>query len=238
MAETVGELADTAAPLLAMAGLNSSVLKQALGLNNGSFKPSNEQELKNFMSSDEELIAETRGGNRASFQELVEKYQRRMYSVAYGILGNREDALDAVQEAFIKAYRSLPEFKGQSTFYTWLYRITVNAAIDLARKAQRHEEVEFREEIEVVEEKGDYPVAAQSENPSERLMRKELGELIEKAIALLPVEQRTAVVLREIEGLSYREIAGIMKCSEGTVMSRLHYGRKKLQELLEPHLER
>jgi RNA polymerase sigma-70 factor (ECF subfamily) len=189
------------------------------------------------MPSDEELLSDSRGGDRASFQELVEKYQRRMYAVAYGILGNREDALDAVQEAFIKAYRSLPDFKGKSSIYTWLYRITVNAAIDLARKTGRHEEVEFREEIDVEVEKGEYPVAASSENPVERLMRKELGEMIERAILSLPMDQRTAVVLREIEGLSYKEIAKIMETSEGTVMSRLHYGRKKLQELLEPYLD-
>jgi RNA polymerase sigma-70 factor (ECF subfamily) len=188
------------------------------------------------MSSDEELVSESRNGRTTAFQELVEKYQRRMYAVAYGILGQREDSLDAVQEAFIKAYRSLNDFKGESSFYTWLYRITVNAAIDLARKAGRHEEIEFREEIDVDEEKGDYPVAPSSSNPAERLMRKELGELIEKAIRSLPVEQRASIVLREIEGLSYKEIADIMKCSEGTVMSRLHYGRKKMQELLEPYL--
>ncbi|RJP73050.1 MAG: sigma-70 family RNA polymerase sigma factor [Candidatus Abyssobacteria bacterium SURF_17] len=189
------------------------------------------------MPSDEELVERIRQGEQAAFQTVVEKYQQRMYAVAYGLLGNREDALDTVQEAFVKAYRSLAKFKGESSLYTWLYRITVNAAIDLERKAGRREEVEFREEIEPDEEKGEYPAAPPSENPVEQLMRKELGGLIEDAIQKLPSEQRTAIVLREIEGLSYKEIAGIMKCSEGTVMSRLHYGRKKLQELLGPHLE-
>jgi RNA polymerase sigma-70 factor (ECF subfamily) len=189
------------------------------------------------MPSDEELIERIRQGEREAYQVLVEKYQQRMYAVAYGLLGNREDALDTVQEAFVKAYRSLAKFKGESSLYTWLYRITVNAAIDLERKAGRREEVEFRDEIEPDEEKGEYPAAPLSESPAERLMRKELGGLIDDAIQKLPSEQRTAIVLREIEGLSYKEIAGIMKCSEGTVMSRLHYGRKKLQELLGPHLE-
>jgi len=189
------------------------------------------------MSSDEELIAQSREGERAAFQELVEKYQRRMYTVAYGILGNREDALDAVQEAFLKAYRSMRDFKGESSFYTWLYRITTNAAIDILRKSGRHEQVEFREEIDLEEEKGEFPVARSSSTPAEQLIQKELGEQIEGAILTLPVEQRTAILLREVEGLSYREIAEIMKCSEGTVMSRLYYGRKKLQELLKPHLQ-
>jgi RNA polymerase sigma-70 factor (ECF subfamily) len=184
------------------------------------------------MPSDEELVQQSRRGDRMAFQALVEKYERRVYAVAYGLLGNREDALDAVQEAFVKVHRSLDRFQGKSSFYTWLYRIAVNAAIDLGRKGSHRQEVEFREEIEPDEERGEYPVAPASEDPSERLMRKELGEIIEDAIGKLPSDQRTAIVLREIEGLSYKEIAGIMGCSEGTVMSRLHYGRKKLQEIL------
>ncbi len=189
------------------------------------------------MPSDGELIEKTRSGDRAAFQTLVERYQRRIYAVAYGLLGNREDALDAVQEAFIKAYRSLDRFKGKSSFYTWLYRITANTAIDLGRKASRRDEIEFREEIEQDEEKGNYPIAPSAEDPASRLMKKELGELIDGAIQELPHEQRTAIVLREIEGLSYREIAEVMRCSQGTVMSRIHYARKKLRELLEPHLD-
>ncbi len=188
------------------------------------------------MSSDLELVRKTRRGDRAAFQELVEKYQQRIYAVAYGLLGNREDALDAVQEAFIMTYKPLDKFKEKSGFYTWLYRIATNAAIDLGRKRGRREEVEFREEIEGDEEKGSYPVGPASENPAEDLMQKELGEMIEDAIEQLPPDQKTAIMLREIEGLSYREIAKIMRCSQGTVMSRLHYGRKKLQELLGPSL--
>jgi RNA polymerase sigma-70 factor (ECF subfamily) len=197
----------------------------------------NSEEPSESMPSDEELIARTRRGDRAAFQGLVEKYQRRIYAVTYGLLGNREDALDAVQDAFIKAYNSLDKFKGRSGFYTWLYRIATNAAIDLGRKTSRRDEIEFREDIEADEEKGSYPVGPAPENPADDLMRKELGELIEDAIGQLPPEQRTAIVLRQIEGLSYREIAKVMKCSQGTVMSRLHYGRKRLQELLGPHLD-
>ena len=209
----------------------------AISLNIGHVLASNVQEPRERMSSDEEVIKQILHGDRAAFQDVVEKYQQRMYAVAYGLLGNREDALDAVQEAFVKAYGSLGRFKGESSLYTWLYRITVNAAVDLGRKKSRREEVEFREEIEPDEEKGTYPVAPASGNPAEQLMTKELGELIENALQELPTEQRTAIVLREIEGLSYKEIATVMRCSEGTVMSRLHYGRKKLQEVLEPHLE-
>ena len=189
------------------------------------------------MLSDTELVARAKRGDRVAFQELVERYQKRIYAVAYGVLGNRESALDAVQETFIKAYRSLAGFKGKSSFYTWLYRITMNAAIDLGRKEVHRHELEFREELEQDEEKGEYPIAPSAGDPAKELMKKELGEVIEDAISQLPSEQRSAIVLREIEGLSYKEIAKVMGCSEGTVMSRLHYGRKHMQELLKPYLE-
>ena len=189
------------------------------------------------MSSDEELVRQSRRGDRVAFQTLVEKYQKRVYAVAYGLLGNREDALDAAQEAFVKAHRSLGRFKGKSSFYTWLYRITVNAAIDLGRKRAQRDEIEFREELEPDEEKGRYPVAPASENPADRLMRKELGEVIEDAIGKLPPDQRTAVMLREIEGLSYKEIADVFMCSLGRVKSRLHEARQKLNAALEAKTE-
>jgi RNA polymerase sigma-70 factor (ECF subfamily) len=189
------------------------------------------------MPSDEELIERTLRGDRSAFQALVERYQQKVYAVTYGVLGNRENALDATQETFIKAYRSLSGFKGKSSFYTWLYRIAFNSAIDLGRKETHREEVEFREELDQAEEKGEFPVAPKTVNPADELMRKELGDIIEDAIQQLPPDQRTAIVLREIEGLSYKEIAKVMKCSEGTVMSRLHYGRKRLQEILEPHVK-
>jgi RNA polymerase sigma-70 factor (ECF subfamily) len=189
------------------------------------------------MLSDKELVVRARGGDRMAFQSLVEKYQKRVYAVTYGLLGNRESALDAVQETFIKAYRSLGSFKGKSSFYTWLYRIAVNASIDLGRKEAHRDEIEFRDELEQDMETGDYPVTPSAEDPAGELMKKELGDAIEKAIGQLPPEQRSAIVLREVEGLSYKEIAETLQCSEGTVMSRLHYGRKRLQEILKPYLE-
>ncbi len=189
------------------------------------------------MLSDEELVVRSRRGDRQAFQTLVEKYQRRIYAVAYGLLGNRESALDAVQETFIKAHRSLARFKGKSSFYTWLYRIAVNSSIDIGRREGHRDELEYRDELEQDEAKGEYPVAPSSEDPAKELMEKELGEMIEDAMRQLPAEQRSAIVLREIEGLSYKEMANVMGCSEGTVMSRLHYGRKRLQEILKPYLD-
>ena len=160
-----------------------------------------------------------------------QRYQSKIFAVAYGVLRHREDAREVSQEAFIKAYRNLPSFRKDSSFYTWLYRITVNLAIDFQRRAHRKRETTF-ESVKLSPDEirgtGPRPVG----NPGLELEDKQLGESIRLAIEQLPADQRTAVILREIQGLSYKEIAQTMGCAEGTVMSRLFYARKKLQELL------
>lgn len=187
-------------------------------------------------TGDAVLIRRAQLGDQAAFREIVERYQHRLYAVAYGVLHNREDALDAVQETFIKMHRSLDNFKSESALFTWLYRICMNAAIDLQRKRARRPTVEFDETIAPDAEDAGADVVPRTANPSRELSNKELGQLIEHAITQLPEAQRRVVVLREIETLSYQEIAEICECSTGTVMSRLHYGRKRLQQILEPYL--
>lgn len=186
-------------------------------------------------ASDAALIAQAQGGDQAAFRTLVERYQHRLYAVAFGVLHHREDALDAVQETLIKMHRALDTFQSQSAFFTWLYRICMNAAIDLQRKRARRPTVEFDEALDPGDVVGG-PVVPNVPNPARALSTQELGERIEAAIAHLPEAQQRVVVLREIESLSYQEIADICECSIGTVMSRLHYGRKRLQQLLEPYL--
>ena len=186
--------------------------------------------------SDIELVKMTLAGDRQAYRQLVEKYQQRIYSIAFGVLHSREDSLDVVQDVLIKAYRKLDKFRGTSSFYTWLYRITVNMAIDCCRKRKRTVEVEYDDQIGTEEEVDRRSLQATSENPAESLERKELNKMVMDAIASLPEEQKTVIILREIEGLAYEEIAKVTGISMGTVMSRLHYGRKKLRDILSPHM--
>jgi len=177
-------------------------------------------------ADDHELVQRTKVGDRSAFEALVRKYQDRAYSVAYQILLHREDALDVAQEAFARAYLSIDRFRQSAGFYTWLYRILVNLAIDHTRARARANPLS-----------SDIPGAVAVErdptgDPGASLETRELRERIARAVASLPIHQRTAVTLREIQGLSYEEIARIMNCSIGTVMSRLYAARQKLKQIL------
>ncbi len=180
-----------------------------------------------------ELIRLAQGGERAAFDVLVERYQKRIYAVAFGMVSDPENALDVTQEAFIKAYQSLSSFVGRSNFYTWLYRITFNSAIDFIRREQRDKSVSYEEGAELgAGSTGGDSLLHRLPSPDSTVRRSELRDAVLKAIETLPEEQRAAILLREVEGLSYKEIADVLKCSKGTVMSRLHYARHKLQKLL------
>ena len=174
---------------------------------------------------DEELVAQVQRGETAAFNILVERYQRRIYALVLGMVHHQEDAWDLAQEIFLKAYRSLKGFKGNAQFYTWLYRIALNHSIDFQRKKKGTPFV--FSEAEMTEKIPDL-----SDPPDVKAMTDELKRKLHQALALLPDDQRTVVILREIDELSYQEIAHIAQCSIGTVMSRLHYGRKKLQAVL------
>lgn len=176
---------------------------------------------------DQELVQRTKRGDRAAFEVLVRRYQDRAYNVAYQVLRHREDALDVAQEAFARAYLSIGRFRGGSGFFTWLYRILVNLAIDQARTRKGKETTISLDDPHAAT--GHRDSAA---DPGASLETKELAEQITGALASLPVHQRTALTLREIEGLSYQEIARVMSCSIGTVMSRLHSARQTLQHIL------
>ncbi len=156
--------------------------------------------------------------------------------VIRGMVRNQEDARDIAQDVFIKAYASLDSFRGQSSFYTWLYRIAVNMTIDFRRKMDRKQESAYDDKREADGAEGAFVPEPGRFSPERALKDKELGHHIMEAVESLPGEQRTAIVLRELEGLSYKEIAEVMGCSQGTVMSRLFYGRKKLQERLKDFL--
>ncbi len=185
---------------------------------------------------DWELVGRSAAGDLDAFDELVTKYQKKVYGIIFGIVHQSEDALDIAQEVFLKVFRQLGRFSGKSSFFTWLYRITVNMAIDHQRRKKRISEVEYDDEIAKEDVTGSAHLLRPELTPEEALSRKELSEIVLEAIELLPEEQRAVLTLREIEGLSYKEIARVLKCSTGTVMSRLHYGRRKLREKLRDYL--
>ncbi len=178
-----------------------------------------------------EMISRCQQGDREALKEIFDKYHKKVYRIAYGVVRHREEALDIVQEVFIKLFRSIKNFKGKSHFYTYLYRMVMNTAIDHARKTGKH----F---ISSLDEEGSFEPSDELEKGPERiLLQKELEERVKWAMDKLPAEQRATLIFRDVEGLSYQEMAEAMGCSIGTVMSRLHYGRKRIQELLKDYVE-
>jgi RNA polymerase sigma-70 factor (ECF subfamily) len=190
-------------------------------------------------SEDGEGVRRCKRGEVDALRRLFEKYQARNYSVAYGIVRNREDALEVSQEAFIKVYRSLKKFRGKSSFSTWLFRITTNQAIDFLRRSRKHRTVEEPDWDRTPHPPGeDHKSVEHVQDPSEALAAKQLGVELERAMGKLSAKQRAVLVLREIEGFSYEEISRTLGCPKGTVMSRLHSARSKLRELMEGYDER
>ncbi len=185
--------------------------------------------------ADIELVTAVQAGDLVAFQGLVEKYQNRIFSMVYGMTRNREDARDIAQDTFVKAYRNLQSFRLESSFYTWLYRIAMNLTIDHSRRVKRRPTGEFDEEVAQRDDAGSVAEPHHIDSPSRALERKELYTHIMDALEHLPADQKQVILLRELEGLSYKEIADLMEIPEGTVMSRLFYARKKMQKLLASH---
>ena len=180
---------------------------------------------------DPELVREAQKGDHRAFEELIRRYSERAYRAAYRVVRDSQAAEDVLQEALIKAYRSLRRFENRSSFYTWLYRITVNLALDRQRRNRRGVNVEWDDEAALqVEPRGVTPAAPDPELASQR---NEIRRLVAEGTQGLPDGQREVLLLREVEGLSYEEIAQTMQISKGTVMSRLHYARRKLVAFLE-----
>ena len=174
-----------------------------------------------------ELVERARKGDRQAFGVLVERYQRRVVGVVLAVVHNPEDAVELAQETFVRAYQNLGKFEERSSFSTWLYRIAVNLAIDWRRHESRH--VTLRGE-EAEAELDRIPSAVG--DSFKEVARGETAEKIRDALDELTPEQRTVILLREVEGLSYDEIAEVLRCPRGTVMSRLFYARGRLRELL------
>ena len=181
--------------------------------------------------SDWELVQKCHSGETGPFQELVARYHQKVFMVILGILNHREDALEVAQETFYKAFRKIRGFRSGSAFYTWLYRIAVNQCIDFQRR-QKRSATELRESMdELPDNRGNI-----GRNPHDALQSREFIDGLFAALDELTPDHKAVIVLRAIEGLSYKDISEILGCSEGTVMSRLHYARKNLEQKLAPFL--
>lgn len=189
---------------------------------------------------DLQLVKAAQAGDRTAFDQLVVRYQDRVVGLAYSLMGcRREEALDAAQEAFLKAYRQLGKFRSEASFFTWLYRIVVNQCCDMRRRlARRARELSLEETREGEESHASLQVVdnGQTDLARRQVLQEELEQIVRSAVESLPDKQRTALLLREVENLSYQEIAKTMNMSTGTVMSRLHYARKMLAEKLASRL--
>lgn len=185
---------------------------------------------------DQALVERAQRGDNAAFSMLVEKYQRKLGRLLSRMIRDQAEVEDVVQESFIKAYRALPNFRGDSAFYTWLYRIGINTAknylVSMGRRPQTLKEVE----IEDVENFEDGDELRSMDTPETAMMTREIAQTVNDTVSALPEELRTAITLREIEGLSYEEIATLMACPIGTVRSRIFRARETIAQKLRPLL--
>jgi RNA polymerase sigma-70 factor (ECF subfamily) len=180
-------------------------------------------------STDEELVARSMGGDLDSFNQLVLRWERPIYALAYRVIGREEDARDVAQETFLRAFRALAGFKGQAKFSSWLYRITLNLCRDWIRRERRAPIAQAPEGVDLIELAS---AAEPSESVEDLVARRELGRAVAKAMAMLPEEQRTAIVLKEYHGLTFQEIADLLDCPLSTVKTRLYQGLTVLRRHL------
>jgi RNA polymerase sigma-70 factor (ECF subfamily) len=181
--------------------------------------------------TDEELVDRSRGGDADSFNQLITRWERPIYALAYRVIGREEDARDVCQEAFLRAYRGLAGFKGEAKFSSWLYRITLNLCRDWIRKQRRAPVSQMPEDTDAMELAAEVgPV----ESIEDLVARRELSAVVARAMTLLPEEQRTAIILKEYQGMTFQEIADLQGCPLSTVKTRLYQGLSVLRR----HLQR
>ena len=180
-------------------------------------------------STDEELVARSIRGDADSFNELILRWERPIYALAYRTIGREEDARDVCQETFLRAFRALPAFRGQAKFSSWIYRIALNLCRDWMRRERRAPTVQAPDDIDLVEL---VSAAEPSESIEDLVARKDMALLVERAMAKLSEEQRTAIVLKEYQGLTFQEIADLLGCPLSTVKTRLYQGLTVLRREL------
>ena len=182
------------------------------------------------------IVQRVQNGEVSAFNQLVQKYRQSLFSIIYNMTGNREDATDIAQEVFIKAFQSIKQFRGQASFYTWLYRIAVNSSITFIKRAKKQRFINYEtiDETLVSSEILEY-FTAKTKTEKGALL-KELQEKLNEALQKLSPKHRIVVILHEVEGMNHKEIADIIKTSEGTVRSRLHYAKRMLQAFLQDYV--
>ena len=189
--------------------------------------------------SDWVVVQRVQSGDVAAFDGLILKYRERLYAVIYNMIGNREDAADLAQDTFIKAFQSIKRFSGESAFFTWLYRIGVNAALGHLRKHRLRQFFSLDKVDEDNQPAAEVIAALTVDLTADRdTYVKELQEKLNEALQKLSIKHRTVVTLFEIDGMSHQQIAEVMNCSVGTVRSRLHYAKQLLQAELQPYIRR
>ncbi|WP_026476190.1 RNA polymerase sigma factor [Alkaliphilus transvaalensis] len=193
--------------------------------------------MKRLNQQEISLIEKTKQGDILSFEKLIEPYQKKAFNIAYRMLGNLEDANDITQEALIKIYKSINKFEGKSSFSTWIYSIVSNTCIDFLRKKKKSQVVYLEQQDDTGEKTYQIEVADEMNTPEYLFERKEMRNIIHDAINQLKVDQKEIIILRDINGFSYQEIADILKCSEGTVKSRISRARNSLRILLSKKLQ-
>ena len=187
--------------------------------------------------ADQLLVEQVQRGDKRAFELLVAKYQRKIFRLLSRLIRDAAEIEDVAQEAFIKAYRALPNFRGESAFYTWLYRIAINTAKNYLVAQGRRAPTTTETEIDEAENFDEGDQLRDVNTPDSMLLSKQVGEAVNRAIERLPEDLRTAIVLRELEGLSYEEIAETMNCPIGTVRSRIFRAREAIAEELRPLLD-
>ena len=188
---------------------------------------------KSSVDEIDDLVTYALNGDFVAFDKIVGLYKERLYSVIYNMTFNHEDAADLTQDTFVKAFRSLSKFKRKSTFFTWLYRIGVNMTLTHLKKKRARKFFSFDQILNgEISNKEIASLSSKETSSIKKTLLNELHEKLNEALSKLSDKHRTIVVLFEIDGLSHKEIASIMKCTEGTVRSRLHYAKLQLQSLL------
>jgi RNA polymerase sigma-70 factor, ECF subfamily len=200
-------------------------------------EPSESSPEKAPLTDEMELVERARNGDMAAYDDLVRRYQERIYATIYHMTSNHEDANDLAQESFIKAYQALKSFKGGSSFYTWIYRIAVNKTINFLKQRKNRAQMSLNDLDFNAEHDPDLVALISDKTPRRDIGLSELQEKLNAALQKLSEHHRLVVTLHDVQGLSHEEIAKIMDCNIGTVRSRLFYARQQLQAYLSDYLK-